>query len=83
VRVPHAADDHQRANARALADAGAARVLDPSGFDAKQLADAISALAENAEQLVAMGRAATSLARPDAAATIVDTLARSIEGDPP
>lgn len=82
VPYPYAADDHQRANARALADAGAARVLDPSGFDAKQLADAIGALVAQPEQLLAMGRAATSLARPDAAAEIVETTRRSIEGDP-
>lgn len=71
VPYPHAADDHQRANARALADAGAARVLDPSGFDGKQLADALTALCDQPDGLVAMGAAARSLARPDAAAAIV------------
>jgi UDP-N-acetylglucosamine--N-acetylmuramyl-(pentapeptide) pyrophosphoryl-undecaprenol N-acetylglucosamine transferase len=71
VPYPHAADDHQRANARALADAGAARVLDPSGFDGKQLADALDALGAEPDALLAMGRAARSLARPNAAAEIV------------
>jgi UDP-N-acetylglucosamine--N-acetylmuramyl-(pentapeptide) pyrophosphoryl-undecaprenol N-acetylglucosamine transferase len=71
VPYPHAADDHQRANARALADAGAARVLDPSGFDGKQVADALAALCDQPDTLVSMGAAARSLARPDAAATIV------------
>jgi UDP-N-acetylglucosamine--N-acetylmuramyl-(pentapeptide) pyrophosphoryl-undecaprenol N-acetylglucosamine transferase len=71
VPYPYAADDHQRANARALADAGAARVLDPSGFDGKQLADALDALGAEPDALLAMGRAAHSLARPSAAAEIV------------
>jgi UDP-N-acetylglucosamine--N-acetylmuramyl-(pentapeptide) pyrophosphoryl-undecaprenol N-acetylglucosamine transferase len=80
VPYPHAADDHQRANARALADAGAARVLDPSGFDGKQLADALDALATAPDALVAMGRAAQSLARPDAARDIVAASRELISG---
>jgi UDP-N-acetylglucosamine--N-acetylmuramyl-(pentapeptide) pyrophosphoryl-undecaprenol N-acetylglucosamine transferase len=73
VPYPHAADDHQRANARALAQAGAARVLDPSSFDGKQLADALLALCERPETLLEMGAIAQSLARPDAAAQILDS----------
>ncbi|MCX5739519.1 MAG: glycosyltransferase, partial [Proteobacteria bacterium] len=73
VPYPHAADDHQRANARALAEAGAARVLDPSSFDGKQLADALSALCERPETLLQMGAIAQSLARPDAAVQILDS----------
>src|SRR5262249_32750190 len=72
VPYPHAADDHQRANARALSDAGAARVLAPSSFDGKQLADALASLWERPDTLLAMGAAAESLARPDAAAQIID-----------
>jgi UDP-N-acetylglucosamine--N-acetylmuramyl-(pentapeptide) pyrophosphoryl-undecaprenol N-acetylglucosamine transferase len=72
VPYPHAADDHQRANARALADAGAARVLDPSSFDGKQLADALASLQERGDTLLEMGVAAQSLARPDAASQIID-----------
>ena len=72
VPYPHAADDHQRANARALADAGAARVLDPSSFDGKQLADALASLSERPDTLLEMGAAAQSLARPEAASQIID-----------
>ena len=79
VPYPHAADDHQRANARALADAGAARVLDPSSFDGKQLADALSAICERPETLLEMGAIAQSLARPDAAAQIVDACHRLLD----
>lgn len=82
VPYPHAADDHQRANARVLADAGAARVLDPSGFDGKQVADALAVLCEQPEALLSMGAAARSLARPGAAATIVHC-ARTLVGPAP
>lgn len=87
VPYPHAADDHQRANARSLAYAGAARILDPSSFDGKQLADALAALCEQPDSLLEMGAAAHSLARPDAAAKIIDACLellppKSAPGDP-
>lgn len=71
VPYPFAADDHQRANARALAEAGAARLLDPAGFDGKVLSGALGALLEQPEALLEMGRRARGLARPDAARRIV------------
>jgi UDP-N-acetylglucosamine--N-acetylmuramyl-(pentapeptide) pyrophosphoryl-undecaprenol N-acetylglucosamine transferase len=71
VPYPHAADDHQRANARALEEAGAGRLLDPAGFDGKVLAGALAALLERPETLLEMGRRARGLARPDAARRIV------------
>ena len=72
VPYPHAADDHQRANARALEEAGAGRLLDPATFDGKVLAGALAALLERPEALLEMGRRAQALARPDAAARIVE-----------
>lgn len=72
VPYPHAADDHQRANARALEEAGAGRLLDPATFDGKMLAGALAALLERPEALLEMGRRAQALARPDAAARIVE-----------
>ena len=71
VPYPHAADDHQRANARAREQAGAARVLDPAGFGAKALVAAVAALLERPEALVEMGHRARELARPDAAQRVV------------
>ncbi|MBW2269040.1 MAG: undecaprenyldiphospho-muramoylpentapeptide beta-N-acetylglucosaminyltransferase [Deltaproteobacteria bacterium] len=68
VPYPYAADDHQRANARALADAGAGRLLDtPLGA----LAGVLQGVFESPGELVAMGRKARALARPDAAERIV------------
>jgi UDP-N-acetylglucosamine--N-acetylmuramyl-(pentapeptide) pyrophosphoryl-undecaprenol N-acetylglucosamine transferase len=70
VPLASAADDHQGENARVLEAAGAARRLDPRGLGGKELADAISALVADPAGLLAMGRRAAALARPDAAARI-------------
>ena len=68
VPYPYAADDHQRANARALADSGAGRLLDtPLGA----LAGVLQGVFESPDELVAMGRKARALARPEAAERIV------------
>ena len=79
VPYPYAADDHQRANARALAAAGGGRLLDPADFDGKLLADALGALLERPEALLEMGRRAQSLGRPDAAARIVEACRSLVE----
>ena len=79
VPFPHAADDHQRANARALAEAGAARVLASRPLAAAELARALSEVLEKPDELAAMGRAAARLARPDAAERIVGECAALLE----
>lgn len=71
VPYPYAADDHQRANARALADAGAARVLEARPLASPELVKAIQACFESPGELLAMGARAAGLARPDAAEIIV------------
>jgi UDP-N-acetylglucosamine--N-acetylmuramyl-(pentapeptide) pyrophosphoryl-undecaprenol N-acetylglucosamine transferase len=75
VPYPHAADDHQSANARAVAEAGAAIVLPSRPLATGDLLRALADLAARPEQLVAMSAAAARLARPDAAARIVDACA--------
>jgi UDP-N-acetylglucosamine--N-acetylmuramyl-(pentapeptide) pyrophosphoryl-undecaprenol N-acetylglucosamine transferase len=65
VPYPHAAG-HQRANARELVEAGAARVVDDEAFDAAALLDAATLLDDAAAHL-AMSAAARSLGRPGAA----------------
>ena len=72
VPYPHAADDHQTANARSLDRAGAARLLDPHTLDGKILGDALGALLAEPERLANMGRRARELARPQAARDIVE-----------
>ncbi len=75
VPYPHAADDHQSANARAAAAAGAAIVLPSRPLVADDLLRALADLAAQPEQLVAMSAAATRQAKPDAAARIVEACA--------
>jgi len=66
------AGGHQGANARAVAAAGAARLLDESGATPELLAARLGELLADSEALVAMGAAARRLARPGAAAAIAD-----------
>ena len=68
VPYPHAAG-HQRANARELVEAGAARVIDDEAFDAAALLDAATLLDDAAAHL-AMSAAARSLGRPGAAEAV-------------
>jgi UDP-N-acetylglucosamine--N-acetylmuramyl-(pentapeptide) pyrophosphoryl-undecaprenol N-acetylglucosamine transferase len=75
VPYPFAADDHQAANARAMADAGAARVLASKSLTAPQLAAELNDLFAAPETLVAMSAAAAALAHPDAAERILEDCA--------
>ncbi|MFL5778601.1 MAG: UDP-N-acetylglucosamine--N-acetylmuramyl-(pentapeptide) pyrophosphoryl-undecaprenol N-acetylglucosamine transferase [Chloroflexota bacterium] len=70
VPYPHASG-HQRANAVALVEAGAARLVEDEAFDADALLDAAGLLDEPAE-LAAMAAAARSLGRPGAADAVAD-----------
>jgi len=75
VPYPYAADDHQTANARSLADVGAARVFDSQTFTADGLEQTLTELFEAPASLAAMSTAAAKLARPDAARRIIDDCA--------
>jgi UDP-N-acetylglucosamine--N-acetylmuramyl-(pentapeptide) pyrophosphoryl-undecaprenol N-acetylglucosamine transferase len=70
VPLPGAPGDHQTANARVLERAGAAVVLADSDCDTERLATTLDCLLGRPERLDAMGHAAASLGRPDAAAAI-------------
>lgn len=70
VPYPHASA-HQVANARALADAGAARIVADEDFDANALIDAAGLLQRPAD-LAAMKDAARSFGRPGAANAVAD-----------
>ncbi len=72
IPLPTAADDHQRKNAEVLARAGAAEVLDQRSLTGDRLAERILTLAADRDRRDAMGRAARTLARPDAARAIAD-----------
>ncbi len=68
VPLPGAPGDHQTANARVLERAGAALVLADAECDGDRLAAMLDCLLDDPGGLDAMGRAAASLGRPDAAA---------------
>jgi UDP-N-acetylglucosamine--N-acetylmuramyl-(pentapeptide) pyrophosphoryl-undecaprenol N-acetylglucosamine transferase len=70
VPYPHASA-HQSANARALAEAGAARIVPDEEFDGNALTDAASLLANRAA-LDTMSAAARELGRPGAAAAVAE-----------
>ncbi len=70
VPYPHAAG-HQRANAKALADAGAARLIEDDAFDADALLGA-AAILDDPTAHVTMAAAARALGRPGAADAVAD-----------
>ena len=74
IPYPHAAADHQTANARWMERAGAAVVIPDAELSAERLAREVSALLGDRERLAAMAAASASLARPDAARAIADEL---------
>ena len=76
VPFPLAADDHQRRNAEALEQAGAAVVLEETKLDEVWLVDTICALFDFPQKLARMSQAARSLAHPDAAKDIAELAAR-------
>jgi UDP-N-acetylglucosamine--N-acetylmuramyl-(pentapeptide) pyrophosphoryl-undecaprenol N-acetylglucosamine transferase len=74
VPYPHATGDHQRANAGAFAEAGAARMLDPDSLTPASLQAALRALLDDPAQLAGMAAAAKGLGKPDAAEKVADQL---------
>jgi UDP-N-acetylglucosamine--N-acetylmuramyl-(pentapeptide) pyrophosphoryl-undecaprenol N-acetylglucosamine transferase len=79
IPFPYAADDHQTANARMLADVGGAKVIAQDELDPVRLADVIMELMDNREALRKMGEQARKAARPDAAKAIADGIEGMIE----
>ena len=84
IPLPTATDDHQRHNARALEDAGAAELIEQSNLTGDRLADRIIALAGDRALRLRMSAAARQLAKPRAADEIVDALIElQVAGRPP
>jgi UDP-N-acetylglucosamine--N-acetylmuramyl-(pentapeptide) pyrophosphoryl-undecaprenol N-acetylglucosamine transferase len=70
IPYPHASGDHQAANARWMADAGAAVVLNDAGLTPTALRTTVDGLLGDRDRLAAMAAASKRLARPDAAQAI-------------
>src|SRR5205807_8406402 len=79
VPFPGASEDHQTANARAVAEAGGGVLLPDADCTPERLAAEVDALLADAARLTVMGKAAHALARPDAA----DRVADLVEGAAP
>lgn len=81
VPYPHAADNHQMANARALADQDAAIVV-AHGTSAEatgaQLASELMALIRDPVKRQSMANAANTFAKPDAASRVVDVIEQAV-----
>jgi len=72
VPLPGAIDDHQSANARALAEAGAAWVIPQASLTADVLGARIAAMLDDPAALARAAEAARAQARSDAAAKLAD-----------
>ncbi|MCC6850215.1 MAG: undecaprenyldiphospho-muramoylpentapeptide beta-N-acetylglucosaminyltransferase [Deltaproteobacteria bacterium] len=75
VPYPHAADDHQRANAEALVYAGAARMILDREATGQRLAEEVRELIAAPATLGEMRRRMRQFARPDAADRVLDVIA--------
>jgi len=72
IPYPYAIDDHQRWNAKALADQGAAEMILDRNLSGESLAQRIRVYVDDQKRLEAMAKAARAIGRPDAASRIVD-----------
>ncbi len=76
VPYPHATDDHQTANAAALAALGGGWITPNSEFNAMSLAERLSALLADPAPLGRAAAAAHDAGRPDAAERLADLVQR-------
>ncbi|MCW7752554.1 undecaprenyldiphospho-muramoylpentapeptide beta-N-acetylglucosaminyltransferase [Desulfobotulus sp. H1] len=74
IPFPHAADNHQFYNAKAMVDAGAAFILEESTFRPEELASILKNCSSSSEITEAMADAARNLSRPDAAITLTNAI---------
>jgi UDP-N-acetylglucosamine--N-acetylmuramyl-(pentapeptide) pyrophosphoryl-undecaprenol N-acetylglucosamine transferase len=79
VPYRYATDDHQTANAKAIADAGAAWLVPENEFSAADLAARLLALLGDPAPLAAMAAAAYAFGKPDAAEQLADLVQRLAE----
>jgi len=71
IPYPYAVDDHQRANAEILVQAGAARLVLDADLTAERMAEEIGSLMADRDNLTAMSQAALTLGRPQATAAVI------------
>ena len=72
VPYPYAAENHQEHNARALEEAGAARMILDRDLSSERLASVLTELLSEPAKLAQMAAASRQLGRPEAAADIAE-----------
>lgn len=80
VPYPYAIYDHQRWNAKAMADRGAAEMVLDRELSGEKLAERIRAYVTDRAQIQRMANAAGALGRPAAAARVVDECYALVRG---
>ncbi|MSO70677.1 MAG: undecaprenyldiphospho-muramoylpentapeptide beta-N-acetylglucosaminyltransferase [Alphaproteobacteria bacterium] len=80
VPYPHAADDHQTANAQALDAAGAGWILSQTGLTPAALATRLATLIDAPATLARAAQCARAAARPDAAERLADLVEEQLAG---
>lgn len=75
IPFPRATDDHQRRNAEAIANAGAAMLMIESELEKEELAEAVVKLLSNPARLQEMAAKAKALGHPNAAAEVAELAA--------
>ena len=83
IPYPHAADDHQTANATVFEAAGAAVLRQEKEFDAGQLVADLTRIVEDDEHRQTMSAKALALAVPDAASHICDVISADVMNPTP
>src|SRR5207237_2996552 len=81
IPLPTAAADHQTANAKALAWAGAAEMIRQSDLNTATLSGMVESMLTNPAKLSAMRAKALERARPTAAADIAQHILRLVESE--
>ncbi len=79
VPYPHAIDDHQTANARALDAAGAAWLIPQEAFSPESLAERLNSLLTSPSTLKTAADKGRAAGRPDAAEKLADAVLALIE----
>jgi UDP-N-acetylglucosamine--N-acetylmuramyl-(pentapeptide) pyrophosphoryl-undecaprenol N-acetylglucosamine transferase len=82
IPLPNAIDDHQRANARSLAEKGAGWVLDENDCSPETLAQRLTAILTDRDGLQRAAENARRLARLDAAERLADVVANLAQSTP-
>lgn len=80
VPYPYATADHQTKNARWMADAGAAVVIDDASLDPARLRREVSELLQQPQRLREMAAAGHGLARPEAAERVAEQTLALVAG---